>query len=122
MGVAMTAAAFQVDEPSALRRELAEGIKAAWHKSCEHVLRIGRLLIEAKDKLAHGEFTQMILEDMPFGPRQAQTFMELARPRDFQMRRILRFCRSGRPRSKPSTVSPMANTRRLASTASSART
>lgn len=74
-----SAALAEIAPQSHLRAELAEGILAVWHKGREQILKIGRLLIEAKDKLGHGNFTQMVLEDMPFSPRQAQTFMEIAR-------------------------------------------
>ena len=41
-------------------------------------IEIGRYLIEAKDKLEHGEFGTMIEAELPFGARQAQRLMIVA--------------------------------------------
>lgn len=75
----MSAALAEIAPQSHLRAELAEGILAVWHKGREQILKIGRLLIEAKAKLPRGEFLSMLTDDFPFTPRQAQNFMELAR-------------------------------------------
>ena len=42
------------------------------------ILECGNLLRQAKDRLAHGEFQNMIERDLPFGPRTAQRLMALA--------------------------------------------
>ena len=45
----------------------------------EAIIETGRLLIEAKDRLDHGEFIPMIEEDLPFGVGMAENFMRIAR-------------------------------------------
>ena len=65
-------------ESSPLRREYAERIKAAWHKCREKAIAVGRALIEAREALPYGEFRAMVLRDMPFKPRQAYNFIEIA--------------------------------------------
>lgn len=55
-----------------------ERITAAWRSSLEGVLETGRLLIEAKAALAHGEFLPMIENDLPFGRRTAHRLMAIA--------------------------------------------
>jgi N6-adenosine-specific RNA methylase IME4 len=56
----------------------ADRIIAAWRKSVEGVIEIGRLLKEAKDALGHGPFTEMIERDLPFKARTAQRLMAIA--------------------------------------------
>ncbi|RAU20766.1 hypothetical protein CU669_16940 [Paramagnetospirillum kuznetsovii] len=45
-------------------------------------IEIGRYLIEAKDRLGHGEFEPMIEAELPFGARQAQRLMVVAKAID----------------------------------------
>jgi hypothetical protein len=42
-------------------------------------LAAGRLLIDAKENLKHGDFEDMIERDLPFGPRTAERLMIVAR-------------------------------------------
>lgn len=56
----------------------AERITAAWNKSREGVLEVGRLLTEAKAALPHGQFTKMVEGELPFGERTAQRLMAIA--------------------------------------------
>lgn len=75
----MGAAALKIaDESPNLRAQFAERITAAWHKSREKILALGNALIEAKQKLPHGEFTAMLESDLPFGPRTARRMMRIA--------------------------------------------
>lgn len=59
--------------------EFARRITAQWHLSREAVLEIGRILVEAKEALPHGEFGAMIKGQLPFGERYAQNLMAVAR-------------------------------------------
>lgn len=62
---------------SGTRQEFIERIRGAWHNSRGEIFAIGNALCEARQKLVHGEFTGMVENDLPFGPRQAQLFMRL---------------------------------------------
>jgi len=64
--------------PELNRSRLAALIRSTWQKSLDAVLDVGRLLLEAKKRLAHGEFTAMIVEDLPFGDRAAERLMAVA--------------------------------------------
>lgn len=61
------------------RAAFAERISAAYARSFDAILDVGRELIAAKDALPHGEWTRMIKRDLPFGERQAQRLMSIAR-------------------------------------------
>jgi hypothetical protein len=50
----------------------------AWHSTLEGFFECGRLLIQARDDLDHGEFLAMVKKDLPFGPRYAQMLMRVA--------------------------------------------
>jgi len=54
----------------------ASQISATWQKATETIIETGRLLIEAKAELDHGEFQKM---NLPFGPRMAEMLMKVAR-------------------------------------------
>jgi hypothetical protein len=56
-----------------------EQITALWNKQVETILETGRLLIQAKQELPHGEFGVMIAKQLPFGSRAAQQLMAVAR-------------------------------------------
>lgn len=51
----------------------------AVQRTVESFLEIGRLLIEAKAAIEHGEFEAMIESDLPFKPRTARRLMAIAR-------------------------------------------
>ena len=53
-------------------------IAAAWARSRESIFACGRLLIEAKAALAHGEFTKMVEMELPFSLRTAERLMTIA--------------------------------------------
>jgi len=63
------------------RTEWAARICAAYGRSIEAILDVGRELIAAKEALPHGEFQSMIRRDLPFGERMAQMYMRVARHR-----------------------------------------
>jgi hypothetical protein len=60
------------------RRYFVAKIVAAWQKTTESIIDTGRLLIEAKAKIEHGEFEDMIDAQLPFGPRAARMLMAIA--------------------------------------------
>lgn len=69
----------ECDHPGSEARVWAIRISARWHASIEAVIDTGRLLIEAKASLRHGEWGGMIDEMLPFSARTAQTLMKIAR-------------------------------------------
>lgn len=62
-----------VTDPKPRRRQAATG------KTVESIIRTGKLLIEAKAKLKHGDFIAMLRSDLPFRERTAQRLMCIAR-------------------------------------------
>jgi hypothetical protein len=63
-------------------------LRSAGASLTKALFRIGYDLIEAKrgeSKLAHGEFIEMVENDLPFGRRTAQRFMAIAR--DLRLRK-----------------------------------
>jgi len=54
-------------------------IRAAYARSVESIIAIGRELIEAKSNLRHGEFERMCRTRLPFKERSAQMYMKIAR-------------------------------------------
>ena len=71
-------AAPMIDISPVSATEYATRIRSRLADSVENFIDIGRTLIEAKQKLSHGEFTHMVEADLPFGPRTAQRFMKIA--------------------------------------------
>lgn len=63
----------------ATRQAYAARINAAYKRTVEGIIEIGKTLIEAKDALPHGQFQAMIKADLPFGPRQAEKYLAIAR-------------------------------------------
>jgi hypothetical protein len=59
--------------------EYAERIASCWRKSVEAIFEVGRLLIRAKEQLAHGEFEAMVESRLPFGASTGQRLMIIAR-------------------------------------------
>lgn len=53
-------------------------ITKAWQSSVEAIFEVGRLLIEAKADLQHGEFEQMVKQSCPFGARTARRLIGIA--------------------------------------------
>ena len=54
-------------------------IGGAWQKSIDAIFETGRLLIEAKTALPHGDFGKMIEADLPFSAQSANKLMAIAR-------------------------------------------
>lgn len=54
-------------------------ISDAWRPTVAGVLATGRALIEAKERVANGEFGSLVKSDLPFGVRTAQRLMAIAR-------------------------------------------
>ena len=50
--------------------ELTERFRNALKKSVEGIVEAGRVLIQAKDELEHGEFTDWVVNDLRFGTRK----------------------------------------------------
>jgi hypothetical protein len=65
--------------PQASHQQWTKRIGAAWQKGVEAFLETGRLLIEAKDALDHGEFEAMVRLKLPFDPSVARKLMVIAR-------------------------------------------
>lgn len=63
-----------------IRREH-EACEAAAESAVKHGLRCGELLIEAKAKVAHGEWMPYLKENFPRTPQTAAAYMRLARNR-----------------------------------------
>jgi len=53
-------------------------ICAAWQKGVESIIETGRLLVEAKASIPHGEFGKMIEIQLPFKASAAQQLMAIA--------------------------------------------
>ena len=56
----------------------ADRIRAAYGRTVDAVLDVGRELIAAKKSLPHGQFTAMVERDLPFQARAAQMYMRAA--------------------------------------------
>lgn len=61
------------------RQQWAGRIAAAWNKSVQGIIETGQLLIDAKASLDHGEFENMVENDLPFQPTTAQRLMKVSR-------------------------------------------
>jgi hypothetical protein len=61
-----------------LAMEYGERITLTWRRTVRNVIKTGKLLLEAKERLEHGYFTQMIESKLPFGPRTAEKLMRIA--------------------------------------------
>jgi hypothetical protein len=62
------------------RQDFAELITTAWQRSLRNIIKAGKWLLQAEVELKkRGEFTAMIENDLPFGPRVAQRLMAIAR-------------------------------------------
>lgn len=64
------------------RTEFAEEITRAWGEAQDSFLRIGRLLIKAKNTLPHGEYQEMVERDMPFGASVGRKLRAVAEAAD----------------------------------------
>lgn len=73
------ASASEIGRGPATREDYAEAIGDAYRDTLEDIFRMGDLLIEAKDDLAHGEFGQMVEDDLPFGKRTSRKLRAIAR-------------------------------------------
>lgn len=61
-----------------MRSTWVERIRQAHAGAVESFLEVGRLLIEAKATLPHGEFMAMVADDLPFGQSTANKLMAVA--------------------------------------------
>lgn len=66
------------DLPAFLDRTWAGRITAAWRSTLDGIFEAGRLLVEAKAALAHGQFERMVESELPFGARTARMLMSIA--------------------------------------------
>jgi hypothetical protein len=57
----------------------ANRIAAAWQSSIDGILETGRLLMEAKKLIPHGDFERMIENELPFKKRTAQRLMAISK-------------------------------------------
>ena len=72
-------------ECPATRDEYVTTITEAWNSARDAVFRIGDWLLEAKERLPHGEYEDMIETDLPFGNSTAQKLKRIARCRHFKV-------------------------------------
>jgi len=63
---------------------IAERICDAWNKSREGIIEAGRLLIDAKAAIPHGEFAEMIAQELPFSHQTANKLMAIAKDERLQ--------------------------------------
>ena len=64
-------------------------ISARWRSAVEDIIATGRLLIEAKAALRHGEWLPMLREDLPFSEANAQRLMQIGRDTRLSDPRVL---------------------------------
>jgi hypothetical protein len=57
----------------------AKKISAAFQKGVTSIIETGQLLNEAKEVLEHGSFESMVQSKLPFTPRTAEMFMQIAK-------------------------------------------
>ncbi len=69
----------------ATKPEFVREIARLWTETQSRFLDIGHYLIEAKEKLGHGEFLPMIDAELPFGARTAHKLMVVAEAMDTGM-------------------------------------
>jgi hypothetical protein len=69
---------FDVSLAHATMDEFATEITASWLSAVTGIIRTGHLLRQAKIQLAHGDWTDMLVQKLPFGPRTAQRLMAIA--------------------------------------------
>lgn len=62
-------------------RDHVAAAEAATRRGLEHAIAAGLLLLEARELVAHGEWLAWLHLNCPLSPRQAQTYMRLARNR-----------------------------------------
>lgn len=67
------------------RAEFVEEIGRLWRDVQDRCLVIGRYIMQAKERLPHGEFIAMIESDLPFGRNAAHKMMVVARAVDDQL-------------------------------------
>lgn len=65
------------DDAPATREAFAAAIGEEWRAATDSIIRAGRLLAEAKERLDHGEFTPMVEVDLKMSPRTAQRLMAI---------------------------------------------
>jgi hypothetical protein len=68
-----------VASDGAARKDFVKRIREAIGKSVEGFVDVGRTLIEAKEKLQHGQFENMIEADLSMSTQTAQKLMAIAR-------------------------------------------
>ena len=59
-------------------RFYSDRITAAWQRALASIIETGKLLVEAKSKVDHGDWLKLV-EELPFSDRTAQRLMEIAR-------------------------------------------
>jgi Protein of unknown function (DUF3102) len=65
--------------PIAKREDFARRIRDRLRETVEAVIEVGKVVLEAKSLLAHGDFESMVRDDLGWSPRTAQRFMSIAR-------------------------------------------
>jgi hypothetical protein len=54
-----------------------EEMQAVYQKSAPVIWKIGKLLVQVKNSLDHGEFTPWVEQNLPFEPRTARRYMQV---------------------------------------------
>ena len=70
--------AVQLAVVGTARAEWVSRIQARWQASVEAILEVGRLLLDAKAALPHGDFEAMVKEDLHWSPPTARRLMAVA--------------------------------------------
>ena len=65
--------------PEAAKDRYARRIRERLVQSVEAVLDVGRMVLEAKAELPHGEFEAMVRDDLGWSPQTARRFMTIGR-------------------------------------------
>jgi len=68
-----------IGSDEATRLEFSAKIRAMWRALLSHIIGVGTLLIEAKDELPHGHWLILVKKELPFGEREAQRLMAIAK-------------------------------------------
>jgi hypothetical protein len=60
------------------REQFTTEIERLWYTAQDNFLRIGRYLLQAKERLPHGEFENMVNRDLPFSPSVSRKLRAVA--------------------------------------------
>jgi hypothetical protein len=61
------------------RRQLTTRFRHAWRMGVEGIITAGRVIIDGKQQLAHGDFVEWVENELKLGERTAQMLMSVAK-------------------------------------------